>query len=598
MDLLSRVVTFVEDLRELPHYRRVQRALAEAGRRGMRTAGFVIREQAERIPDRVFLRFEEEVLTFGEYNRQVNRYANALRKIGVGRGEPVAIMMENSPDFLAAEGAVAKLGAVGALVNTNLRGAALAHVLGASGARVVLVDRACVGAVRELAPLEGRLVYARGGPEELGGTPFRSLSEALDEAGDSEPEIPELGLGDVFLYIYTSGTTGYPKPAIIRHARFTVGGHSLRVLLELEPGDCSYAPTPLYHGYSNFVGFAPALHAGTAFASRRKFSASHFLDDVERHGVTHFLYVGELCRYLLRRPPSPRDRRHRIRIATGPGLRPDIWREFMERFGIPRVIETYGQTEANLSLMNRRGRVGSVGRAAPFTHGRLKLVRFDPEKGEPLRGPDGFLVECRPGEVGELLSEISPRATMSFDGYVNKEENEKKILRNCFRPGDTYLRTGDLLRRDRACYYYFVDRVGDTFRWKGENVATQEVAELLNAAPGVTETAVYGVRVPGTEGRAGMAAVVLAEGASFDPVAYYAFAEKTLPSYARPLFVRIVPSMDVTGTLKHTKLRLQSEGYDPAVVRDPLYFRDDEARRYVPLTPELKEEIDSGRRRI
>jgi len=594
MDLASRIITLLEDLRELPHFKRIGDALKKAGADGFRTCGYVMRAQAERIPDQPLLRFERETVSYGAYNEGVNRYAHVLAGAGVRRGDAVAIMMENSPDFLMAEGAMAKLGSIGALINTNLRGAGLAQVLRSSTARVLLADAACWPAVQGLGPLEGLAVFAATPSEALRGTPTRSLPEALAEAPTAEPDIPDVKISDVMMYIYTSGTTGYPKPTIIRHARFTMGGESLRVVLGLAAGDCSYAPTPLYHGYSNFVGFAPALHAGTTFSSRRKFSASAFLDDVQTHRVTHFMYVGELCRYLLRQPPSPRDRAHAIRVATGPGLRPDIWEAFVDRFGIERIIETYGQTEANLSLMNRRGRVGSVGRSAPFTHGQLKLVRFDFERQQPLRGSDGFLSECRPGEVGELLSVISQQTTMSFDGYVDRRDNEQKILRDCFAPGDVYLRTGDLLRRDRASYYYFVDRVGDTFRWKGENVATAEVGELLNAAPGVSETAVYGVQIPHTDGRAGMALVVLAPGAQFDPAAYYAFAEKTLPAYARPLFVRIAPVMDVTGTLKHVKSRLQQEGYDPAVVRDPLYFRDDAAHTYMPLDATLKQRIDAG----
>ena len=594
MDLLSRIVTFVEDVREIPHFKRIGDALKRAGADGFRTCGYVIRDQAERIPDHPLLRFEQETVSFGAYNTGVNRYANLLARDGVGRGDAVAIMMENSPDFLMAEGAMGKLGAIGALINTNLRGAALAHVLHTSTARVLIADAACWAAVAELDPLEGVTAYAGAPADALRGTTLRSLPEALAEASTAELDIPDLKISDVMMYIYTSGTTGYPKPTIIRHSRFTMGGESLRVVLGLAAGDCSYAPTPLYHGYSNFVGFAPALHAGTTFASRRKFSASHFLDDVQRHRVTHFMYVGELCRYLLRQPPTPRDRAHAIRVATGPGLRPDIWEAFVERFGIARIIETYGQTEANLSLMNRRGRVGSVGRSAPFTHWQLKLVRVDLDQHQPLRGPDGFLVECRTGEVGELLSQISRQTTMSFDGYVDPRDNDPKLLRDCFAKGDLYLRTGDLLRRDRASYYYFVDRIGDTFRWKGENVATAEVAELLNGAPGVSETAVYGVQVPHTDGRAGMALVVLAPNAEFDPAAYYRFADKALPAYARPLFVRIAPAMDVTGTLKHVKGRLQAEGYNPAMVRDPLYFRDDSARTYVPLDAALKRRVDAG----
>ena len=589
MDVLSRLLTLAEDLRELPHFRRVARALRSAGARGFPTCGQVIRARAEEHPDRVFLRFEEEVVTFGDFNRGVNRFANLLRGAGVERGEAVAIMMESSPWFLMAEGAAAKCGVIAALINTSLRGAALRHVLRASTARVVLADAACASSVAALGAAEG-LIFAAD-PVAPG---HRSLAEALAAAGDSEPALAQVKLSDVMLYIYTSGTTGYPKPTIIRHARFTMGGESLRVVLGLEEGDCSYAPTPLYHGYSNFVGFSPALHAGTAFATRRKFSASHFLDDVARHGVTHFMYVGELCRYLLRQPPSQRDRAHKIRVATGPGLRPDIWCEFVERFGIDRVLETYGQTEANVSLMNRRGRVGSIGRAAPFTHGQLKLVRYDVAAQQPVRGRSGFLVECRPGEAGELISEISAKSTMSFDGYVDRADNEAKILRDCFAAGDVYLRTGDVLRRDRASYYYFVDRIGDTFRWKGENVSTAEVAELLNGAPGVAETAVYGVRVPGTDGRAGMALVVLRAGVQFSPADYYAHGEQVLPPYARPLFVRIGASMDVTGTLKHCKSRLQEEGYDLSRVGDPVYFRDERARTYVPLTAELQRLVDGG----
>lgn len=579
-------------MREIPHFKRIGDALKEAGRSGFRTAGHVVREQAERIPDRPFLRFENETVSFGEYNAGVNRFANALRRAGIERGAPVALMMENSPAFLMAEGAMAKVGCIGALINTNLRGVALTHVLRASGAKIVLADAASCPGLLEAPEIADFTVYAMASEQELAGTAFRSLPAALEEAGAAEAEIADTKVSDVFLYIYTSGTTGYPKPTIIRHSRFTMGGHSLKTLLGLEPGDCSYAPTPLYHGYSNFVGFAPALHAGSSFASRRKFSASHFLEDARRHGVTHFMYVGELCRYLLRQPPSAHDRDHKIRCASGSGLRPDIWSEFVARFGVTRIIETYGQTEANLSLMNRRGRPGSVGRSAPFTHAQLKLVRYDAGRGEPQRGADGFLIECAPGESGELLSLVAANTTMSFDGYVDKRHNEQKLVRDCFVAGDCYVRTGDLLRRDRASYYYFVDRIGDTFRWKGENVATQEVAELLNGAPGVSETAVYGVRVPGTDGRAGMALVVLAPGASFDPKSYFEFTERALPPYARPLFVRIGEAMDVTGTLKHTKLRLQEEGYDPGRISDPLWFRS--GGTYVPLDAALKARIDRG----
>ncbi|MDG2307049.1 MAG: long-chain-acyl-CoA synthetase [Candidatus Binatia bacterium] len=599
MDLDGGTATLIEDLIELPTFRAIRDSLMGAGAGAFRTMGFVCRDQAEKIPDRIALRFEDEEVSFGAYNAGVNRYTNLLRKHGVERGDVVNVMMENSPAMLMAQGACAKLGAVGALINTHLEGEALQHVHQASGARVAVLDERCTESV---VPVLDRLAdFTVYGDDRSGAThvALRSLPEGLASASDGEPDIPDVTIGDVFLYVYTSGTTGFPKPAIVRHLRFTAGGHSLAIMLGETEDDCAYAPTPLYHGYANFVGFAPAFHKGACFASRRRFSASEFLSDVQRHHATVFCYVGELCRYLLRTPPSADDRAHRIRVATGSGLRPDIWTEFQERFGIPRIIDSYGQSEGNISLQNRRGRVGSCGRAQPFTHHLLRLGRYDHDRGELARDDAGFLIECRVGETGELLGKIDATSVMAFDGYANASDNEKKLLRNCFEDGDVFLRTGDLLRRDYESYYYFVDRIGDTFRWKGENVATLEVEHLLNQAPGVHESAVYGVQVPGADGRAGMALVVVQDGAAFDPQAFYAYATRTLPGYARPLFVRVAERVDATGNFKTRKTGLQSEGFDPQAVRnDPLWFRDDSAGTFVPLQGPLYAEITGGIRKL
>ena len=590
--------TLIEDLIELPGFRAVREALMGAGAGAFRTMGLVCRDQAERIPDRIALRFEDREVSYGAYNEGVNRFANLLRRHGVERGDVVNIMMENSPHLLMAQGACAKIGAIGALINTHLEGPALAYVHRASTARIALVDapgsRALLPVLDELGELR-----AIGDPQAGNHPRLLSLHEELDASRSGEPDLAPVKISDVFLYVYTSGTTGFPKPAIVRHARFTAGGHSLARLLELTPMDCAYAPTPLYHGYANFVGFAPAFHIGACFASRRRFSASHFLEDVRRHGATVFCYVGELCRYLMRLPASPDDRRHKLRIATGSGLRPDVWPAFQQRFGIARIIDSYGQTEGNISLQNRRGRVGSCGRAQPFTHHLLRLGRYDHAKGDLARDEKGFVVECRVGETGELLGKIDAQSTMTFDGYADRAENERKLVRDCFEPGDLYLRTGDLLRKDFASYYYFVDRIGDTFRWKGENVATMEVEHLLNGAPDIHETAVYGVRVPGTDGRAGMVLVVPGPGKRFDPDAFHAWSQACLPPYARPLFARVARHVDITGNFKNRKIRLQNEGFDPALVgADGLWFRDDQAGTFVPLGPDLYAEITAGKRRL
>ncbi len=589
-----RLKWLLEDLTELPTFIRLGAALKRASADGRDTCGTLVVEQAARHPDRVLLRFENETVTYGGFNTGVNRYANLLRGQGVGRGDVVAIVMPNSPAFLMAEAAVAKIGAIGALVNHHLTGAGLAHALAASRARLGLVDVAALGVVVAARPAFP--VWGTGDPAGLPPS-VESLRAGLAAAETCEPPRVDVRGRDVFLYIYTSGTTGYPKPAIVRHMRFTMGGIALSGLFGIGADDVVYAPLPLYHGESNFVGFSVALRAGGAFASRRAFSAGAFLDDVRRHGATMFIYVGELCRYLMALPPSAADRDHRLRVAAGAGLRPDIWLAFKERFGIARIFEMYGATEGNVSLINRGNRPGSVGRAHPFQHHTVRLARYDVERGDLIRGPDGFLVPCADGEPGEMLGRVGG-GPMPYDGYLDRDASERKLVRDGFRKGDAWFRTGDLLSRDTDGWYYFVDRLGDTFRWKGENVSTQEVGEILNGAPGIVETNVYGVEVPGHDGRAGMAAVVLRDGALFDGPAFYAYAAAHLPRYAQPAFVRILRAMDVTGTLKQRKIALKAEGFDPERIADPLYVRDDVAATYMSLTIAVATEIAAGARRL
>lgn len=575
------------DLREL---------VAELGR-STDTFGRFIGQQAERIPDRIALKFESEQVTYGEYEREVNRLAAALAAAGLRAGEACAVLAPNSPLFLYALGAVAKLGAIGALINTHVTGAGLTHVLQTSGARVGVCAAAALGGLAEVAGTHPVRFLADTPPTTALPTGVAPLDD-LRPASAPPPEIPDLRGHDAFLYIYTSGTTGYPKPAIVRHLRFTMGGIGLAQLLGIEEGETIYAPLPLYHGESLFVGFAPAFRAGGTFASRRQFSAGAFLDDVRRHEAVAFVYVGELCRYLLRQPPTPHDRDHRLRVAAGAGLRPDVWVTFQERFGLARIVEMYGATEGNVALQNLDGRVGSVGKPHALLEGQVALVRYDHAAGDIVRGPGGFAVPCPPDEPGELLGKVGAEGAMEYDGYTDRAATERKLLRDVFAAGDAWFRTGDLLRCDAEGYYYFVDRIGDTFRWKGENVATQEVADVLNGAPGVSESTVYGVRIPGEDGRAGMAAVVLAGGQTFDGAAFYTHAERHLPRYAMPAAVRLVGAVDVTGTLKQRKERLVGEGFDLDAVSDPLFLRDDAARRYVPLTAAALDDLRAGRLRL
>lgn len=588
---------FLQDLREIPTFVFMLSSLWRTSNRGRETFNVILDKQTSLFPDKIFLLFEDESVTYEDYNKGANRYAHVLKEAGVKRGEPVAIMMQNSPDMLMAQASMAKLGSIGALINTHLSGASLSHVLEVSGARHILVDPAGLSAVEPITDNIGKKVWATG---EQGVLPpgFHSLDLALASASTEPFPMPDLKGDDVFLYIYTSGTTGLPKPAIIRHSRHAMAGIALSGLFGITSQDVLYAPLPLYHGESNFVAFSVALRAGATFASRRSFSARGFMEDVRRHEVTFFNYIGELCRYLLRLPPGPEDRDHKIRLAAGAGLRPDIWKPFQERFRIPRIIEMYGETEGNVALMNLKGVAGSVGRAFPFQHSQVRLARYDLETGDLERGPDGFVPECKLGETGELLGRIG-KGVMPHDGYTDPAENEKKIVRNVFKKGDVWFRTHDTFYQDKEGNYYFADRLGDTFRWKGENVSTQEVAGILNACTGISETNVFGVRIPNTDGRAGMAAILLHPGNTFDPEVFYQYVLKKLPGYACPLFVRLIREMDVTGTLKQRKVDLYSDGYDPEKAHpDPLYFRDDESKRYVPLTPAILDSLEDGSLRV
>jgi fatty-acyl-CoA synthase len=343
------------------------------------------------------------------------------------------------------------------------------------------------------------------------------------------------------------------------------------------------------------------LASGAALALRRRFSASSFWDDVREFDATHFQYIGEFCRYLLNQPPRPNDREHRIRAIIGNGLRADVWTPFQQRFGIPRVIEFYGATEGNVPIVNFENKVGSVGRYPFKALSNARLVRYDVEADEPVRDGRGLCVECKESEIGELVGRIPERdddPRGRFEGYTSKEATDRKILRDVFKPGDAWFRTGDLLRQDAQGFFYFVDRIGDTFRWKGENVSTQEVAEALSSLTELAMANVYGVRVEGHDGRAGMAALLLAPDETFDGARFYAHVDAVLPRYAAPLFVRLLSEVEMTGTLKLRKVNLQEEGFDPARVSDPLYFRDDAARAYVPLTPALARAVASGERKL
>lgn len=554
----------------------------------------LLSEQAATHGDKVALLFEDRTYTWSEIDREVDRTALAFRKSGIGEGDVVTLLMDNRPEFLFAITGLNRLRAGGALINTNITGTALAHAIRIAEPKAILVGAEhavkLAGVLGEIESITTDDVSVQSDGHDHEPCAFASFDDRLAALGDERlgpPPTPVVS--DRFGYIYTSGTTGLPKAALITNQRVMAPGAGLgRGVFELTPDDVLYVTTPLYHSVGMFIGWSAALTTGAAIALRRRFSASRFWEDVKRFRATVFLYIGELCRYLLNQPKHPDERRHRLRIAGGNGLRPDIWQEFQSRFRIPLIREYYGATEGATMCINMTGKPGMVGRLLPGSC----LLRCDPETGEPYRGPDGHCEVVGPGETGLLVGEIT--ISSPFDGYADREATKKKIFENVFKDGDAYFNSGDLLTLHDDRWLSFADRVGDTFRWKGENVSTNEVAEILNGARGVLESNVYGVQVTGSDGRAGMASVNHDD--HFDLAAFARFVIREMPGYMRPQFLRLQRDMKITVTFKHQKVEYRREGYDPSKVADPLYFLDGE--HYVPLDAALYASLQNGTRRV
>jgi fatty-acyl-CoA synthase len=537
-----------------------------------------------------FVIFDDRSIGFADIDRRANQVAHAALASGLQRGDVVALLMENRPDYIATWLGLAKLGIVTALLNTAAAGRVLAHALSQTSARGLIVGSECRAALEALsAESLPVLVLERSDGSGAAGEPT-AYDRLLDESPTGRPDPAgrgDIAMADTVLLIFTSGTTGLPKAARISHLRIIASGVVVAGHLSFGPGDVFYCVLPMFHGAGGMVVPAVAIASRTPFVLRRRFSRSAFWDDVRRHRVTGFYYIGEIVRYLLSAPPRDDDREHSLRVMTGAGLRSDLWERFTARFGVRDIQEGLGSTEGNYRLMNVDNRIGSVGRLAPPSQTNIRIVRHDFDTQDIARGLDGRPVPVTPGEVGELIAEVIGGNGLAghFEGYTSPEATEAKLARNLFAAGDCWFRSGDLVRIDDDDYVYFVDRSGDTFRWKGENVSTQEVEEVLSAHPGSIAINVYGVAVPGQEGRAGMAAVTVADPMAFDVAAFHDVAARELPDYAVPLFLRVGTRVEMTATFKLRKADLQQEGYDPSAMRgDHLYVRDARARTYIPVT--------------
>jgi fatty-acyl-CoA synthase len=543
----------------------------------------------------------EASMTYRQLGSRCNQYSRWGLAHDLKGGDTVALLMTNCAEYLAIWLGLTRIGVVVALINSQLGGDVLAHSIKIAHPKYLIVGAdlaARVAAILPRLPADTACRVFGSSPE------FAQLEPELASLpGDAlrPGECAAVSIDATALYIYTSGTTGLPKAAKVSHYRLMQWSHWFAGMLDTQPADRMFNCLPLYHSVGGVVAAFATLVNGGAVVIRPRFSASDFWRDVRDEHCTLFQYIGELCRYLVNTPHQPIETEHSLRIACGNGLRPEVWLPFQTRFKVPRILEYYASTEGNFSLYNCEGQPGAIGRIPPFLANRLPvaLLRFDADKSEPWRNADGFCERCAPDEVGEavgLMPESGGERAGRFEGYADSEASNRKVLRHVFKAGDSWYRTGDLMRRDEHGFYYFVDRVGETYRWKGENVSTVEVLAALTASRGVLDGVVYGVSVPGADGRAGTAALVV--NADFELAAFRAEVASRLPPFARPVFVRLLPALEATGTFKPRKQDLVQAGFDPQRIKDPLYFDDSRAQRYVPLDAELFAGITSGTVRI
>jgi len=568
-------------------------------------------QTVKRFPQKVMFYFEDETWTFQEVEDYSNQVANYFLSKGYSKGDSIALFMENRPEYVATWLGLAKIGVIPALINYNLKDKALTHTVQVAKCTGLIYG---VEFAQEVSDVHSCLKNGFSEPYRTfsSGPPSKrtvnipstiDLNDHLSSA--SKEPVPQaiqdsIGFKEKLLYIYTSGTTGLPKAAVIKHSRFVLAGNVAMYLAGVMSTDVIYLVLPLYHSSAGMLSLGPSFLNGASITLRSKFSATKFWSDCVRYNCTAAVYIGEICRYLLNTKECPEEKQHHLRLMFGNGLRPDIWSRFTERFNIPNIAEFYGSTEGNSNIINYENRVGAVGFVSVLFPKLLPLglIRIDRETGVEIRSPDGLCQRCLPGEPGEFVGQIvKNHPVRDFDGYADKKATTKKILHNVWKQGDECFRSGDILTMDEFGWLYFKDRSGDTFRWRGENVSTTEVESTVSNMIDLKDAVVYGVEVPGMEGKAGMISLhdpqeeidlgQLAEGI-----------KKKLPAFAWPLFVRLVENLDITGTFKLRKFNLQKEGFDPSIISDKLFFLHPKTGTYEILNAELFNSIITGAIRL
>ncbi|XP_055385816.1 long-chain fatty acid transport protein 4 [Condylostylus longicornis] len=565
---------------------------------------------AIRYPTKTAFVMDDVRVTFQDGEDLSNKLGSYFKMKNFKRGDTVALLCETRPEYPFLWLGLSKIGIVTALINHNLRKETLLHSIKVVNSKAIIVGAELIDALNDIKNDDGikNIPVFQFTDEKQRDDPklptYNGSIDLLEElkehkTTDLNEEINKTQPRDKLVYIYTSGTTGMPKAAVITNLRYMFMTTGFTHMIRVTARDNIYNPLPLYHTAGGVLGVGAVLCVGSSMTVRRKFSASNYWTDCIKYNCNIAQYIGELCRYLLAVPPKPTDTKHNIEVILGNGLRPQIWKQFVGRFNIPRVAEFYGSTEGNSNLLNLDNHVGAVGFcpnfAKPFYP--LSLIKCDEGSGEPIRNSKGRCIQCRPGEAGVFIGRINPRVAVSaFNGYADEKASEKKIIRDVFTKGDMYFNSGDILVQDILGYFYFKDRTGDTFRWRGENVATSEVEAVISNVAGLHDCVVYGVEIPHVEGRAGMAAIVDADN-QLNIEELSAGIKGSLPPYARPIFIRILPELSMTGTFKLKKRDLQTEGYNLHKIKDKLFFLHNDGI-YKEFTQKDFDDVQNGRARL
>ncbi|MFW9873377.1 MAG: long-chain-acyl-CoA synthetase [Candidatus Thorarchaeota archaeon] len=585
--------------KELEFYMRFLKVVGEVQKNQNQSVGIYVEKHAKEIPQKIALYFEDKQWTWEEINEESNRYANYFLSNGLIPGDTIALMIENCPEFLFATTGINKVQGISALINFNQKRQALIHAFNVVESKWIIVSGKNLPSFMEIVDqlsLESDHILVI---KNYKNTPhnFIDLADCFKTklVLTKNPNTTRNSkLNEMCSYIFSSGTTGLPKAIIMWNVRFI--NQTLSTSIEtsrLSSNDVIYITVPLYHNLGFGISWTASWFTGAAVALREQFSASNFWKDIHKYGATFTTYVGEIPRYLLNQPVSKYDKNHKLKNMSGVGLQKSIWEKFKSRFEIEHIWEFYGLTEGAAGFLNIEEKPGMIGRMVlPGT----ELAKVDPETGEFFKNENSFCIKCEVGDTGMALNELQPDT--QFTGYKDKKKTEKKIMYNVFRKGDKFFNTGDMLKLHEDKWLSFADRFGDTFRWKGENVSTMEVESIINSHPLIETSAVYGVSIPETEGKAGMAALKINPNSNFDIEQFSTFILDNLPNYSIPLFIRIRKEFELVGPLKIKKFDLRIEAYDPNRIQDPLYYWDFKSQTYKIFNNEKYKELIKGKIKV